>query len=297
MAQILQHRRATTIELAAERGSAGEFWMDESKNTLVVMDGSTLGGHPLAKSVDIPVNVSQLNNDAGYITSAAVFSGDYADLTGKPDLSVYQLSASAFSGAYADLTGKPTIPSTVSELTNDSQYQTLASIESSYGLDIRNVGGADKIDVSSFFNDIGYVTNTFMTNAINASIASKIELTDITVGTENTPSGDGAISYNNTTGEFKYTPADMSSYLTSVSGDPAPQLQNDLIANNVQIKSTVDDVVLNPSNELIVLGNTVINGTLDATGGVTGYISVSSLKSIAASANTYSEFQTAIANL
>lgn len=290
MAQVLQHRRATTIELAAERGSAGEFWMDESKNTLVVMDGSTLGGHPLAKSSDVPVNVSQLNNDAGYITSAAVFSGAYADLTGKPDLSVYQLSASAFSGAYADLTGKPTIPSAVSELTNDSQYQTLASIESSYGLDIRNVGGADKIDVSSFFNDIGYVTNTFMTNAINAAIAPKIELTDLTVGTENTPSGGGAISYNNTTGEFKYTPADMSSYLTSV-------IQSDLTVNNVQIKSTVDDIVLNPSNELIVLGNTTVNGSLNATGGITGYISISALKSIAASANTYSEFQTAIASL
>ena len=33
-----------------------------------------------------------------------------------------------------------------------------------------------------------------------------IALTDLSVGTEGTPSGDGGISYNNTTGEFTYTP-------------------------------------------------------------------------------------------
>lgn len=43
----------------------------------------------------------------------------------------------------------------------------------------------------------------------------KIELTDLSVGAEGTASGDGSISYNNTTGVFTYTPPDLSSYLTS----------------------------------------------------------------------------------
>ena len=42
-----------------------------------------------------------------------------------------------------------------------------------------------------------------------------IALTDLSVGTEGTPSGDGSISYNNTTGVFTYTPPDLSGYLTS----------------------------------------------------------------------------------
>lgn len=84
MPQILQHRRGTTAEISSEAGSIGEFWMDESKNTIVVMDGSTSGGHPLAKFSDIPINVSDLTNDAGYITSAAVFSGSYTDLSDVP---------------------------------------------------------------------------------------------------------------------------------------------------------------------------------------------------------------------
>lgn len=42
-----------------------------------------------------------------------------------------------------------------------------------------------------------------------------ISLTDLSVGAEGTPSGDGAVGYDNTTGVFTYTPPDLSSYLTS----------------------------------------------------------------------------------
>ena len=92
-----------------------------------------------ALSTDIPTNVSELNNDAGYatetwvenkgyltsITSSDVvsalgytpgtsnFSGSYNDLTNKPDLSIYaesaDLSTVATTGSYNDLSDKPTI--------------------------------------------------------------------------------------------------------------------------------------------------------------------------------------------
>lgn len=51
-----------------------------------------------------------------------------------------------------------------------------------------------------------------------ANVANKpsvVTLTDLSVGNELTASGDGAISYDNTTGVFRYTPPDLSSYLTS----------------------------------------------------------------------------------
>jgi hypothetical protein len=44
---------------------------------------------------------------------------------------------------------------------------------------------------------------------------SGIALTDLSVGEEGVASGDGAISYNSSTGVFTYTPPDLSSYLTS----------------------------------------------------------------------------------
>lgn len=40
---------STTAELAARSGVAKQLVVDTTKNTLVVMDGSTAGGHPLAK--------------------------------------------------------------------------------------------------------------------------------------------------------------------------------------------------------------------------------------------------------
>jgi len=93
----------------------------------------------------VPINVSAFNNDAGYVNSTDVqtalsakqdaliagpnitiennvisatggssFSGDYNDLTNKPDLSIYAESADlatvATSGSYDDLTNKPIIP-------------------------------------------------------------------------------------------------------------------------------------------------------------------------------------------
>jgi hypothetical protein len=49
MAKTLQFRRDTTTNLASESGALAEIFMDTDKNTLVVMDGSTAGGFPLAK--------------------------------------------------------------------------------------------------------------------------------------------------------------------------------------------------------------------------------------------------------
>ena len=50
------------------------------------------------------------------------------------------------------------------------------------------------------------LTFTEMDNNFNNLNTDKIELTDLSVGTEGTPSGDGSIAYNNTTGVFTYTP-------------------------------------------------------------------------------------------
>ena len=64
--------------------------------------------------------------------AAVATSGDYDDLTDKPDLSVYaqsaDLAAVATSGSYADLANKPTIPTAVSQLTNDSGFLTLGTL-------------------------------------------------------------------------------------------------------------------------------------------------------------------------
>lgn len=64
----------TTTELAAKTGVARQIVVDTTKNTLVVLDGSTAGGHPLAKeSLKISSGSPNLKINGG---AEATLSGD-----------------------------------------------------------------------------------------------------------------------------------------------------------------------------------------------------------------------------
>lgn len=58
MSFAFQRRRGTTAEHSTFTGLAGELTVDTTKNTVVVHDGVTAGGIPLAKE-------SQVSGDAG----------------------------------------------------------------------------------------------------------------------------------------------------------------------------------------------------------------------------------------
>jgi len=98
MAQTLRFRRGTTAELSSEAGIEGEIFIDTTKKTVVSMDGVQNGGYPLARFDDIPTNISAFTNDAGFITAAGTFSGNYNDLTNLPSL---------FDGDYNSLSNIP----------------------------------------------------------------------------------------------------------------------------------------------------------------------------------------------
>lgn len=66
MSTALQRRRGTTANHASFTGLQGELTVDTTKNTVVVHDGITAGGHPLAKA-------SQLGMPA--IVAAMIFGG------------------------------------------------------------------------------------------------------------------------------------------------------------------------------------------------------------------------------
>ena len=99
MARQIQLRRGTTAEHSTFTGAVAEVTVDTTKDTVVVHDGSTAGGVPLAKE-------SALSAYATTASLAAVAtSGAYSDLTGTPTLATV-----ATTGAYSDLSGTPTIP-------------------------------------------------------------------------------------------------------------------------------------------------------------------------------------------
>ena len=53
MATAIQRRRGTAAQHSSFTGLAGEITIDTTNNTVVVHDGSTAGGHRLAKYSEI----------------------------------------------------------------------------------------------------------------------------------------------------------------------------------------------------------------------------------------------------
>ena len=127
---------------------------------------------------------------SSYATTASLAtvatSGAYADITGTPTLATV-----ATSGAYADLTGTPSLASYLTDITGESLS------------DLSNVASTAPAD--------GQVLTYDTTNGWQPEtpVSGGIALTDLSVSA-NTASGGGALSYDNTTGVFSFTPADTS---------------------------------------------------------------------------------------
>lgn len=70
MAKQVQFRRGTTSQHSTFTGAVGEITVDTDKNTAVVHDGSTAGGHPLATSLaDLGVTASAADLNTTDVTT------------------------------------------------------------------------------------------------------------------------------------------------------------------------------------------------------------------------------------
>jgi hypothetical protein len=79
------------------------------------------------------------------------------------------------------------------------------------GVDATTGGAGTDADTLDGFDGSYYLDYTNFNNT-----PSTLTLASLSVGIELSADGDGAITYDNTSGEFRYTPPDLSSYLTSV---------------------------------------------------------------------------------
>lgn len=77
MATEVLKRRGTTAEHSTFTGGAGEVTVDTDKNTVVVHDGVTAGGHPLAKAAEL-LSSDSVGNDELKSTYDAVDQGSWS---------------------------------------------------------------------------------------------------------------------------------------------------------------------------------------------------------------------------
>lgn len=117
------------------------------------------------------INDSLTLNDLGIIDGTA---GQVLTTDGAGNFTFTTVSGGGFSGNYNDLTNIPTIPTAVSELTNDSGYLTTVA-----WVDITGAPTA----VSEFTNDSGYLTSYTETSTLDDVVLRDATTTSsITVG-------------------------------------------------------------------------------------------------------------------
>ena len=114
---------ATTVQLSTKANTVHTHDYADLKNKPILFSGKYID---LLDKPTIPSKTSELTNDSNFVDTIALatkanltHSHSYSDLEDKPIL---------FSGAYKDLTGKPTIPTKISELTNDSSFATTSQL-------------------------------------------------------------------------------------------------------------------------------------------------------------------------
>ena len=101
MAKALQRRRGTTAEHANFTGLEGEFTYDTTEKRIVVHDGATAGGIPMAKESEV------LKNTGGTMTGAVAFGVANAVKKSTDDSALYIHGSTAEgNGAHLMLCGK-----------------------------------------------------------------------------------------------------------------------------------------------------------------------------------------------
>lgn len=187
-ATVTKEGGVATITITDKDGTTTAEVYDGSRSgtiTDVLQNGTSVVDEDGVAEVTVPTNVSDLTNDSGYISTEtdpiftassaygisssdisnwngkSDFSGDYDDLTNKPAL---------FSGNYNDLTNKPTIPSKVSQLTNDSGF---ISSETDPVFTASAASGISSSDISAW--------NGKSTVSVSQKTASGTNIADITI--------------------------------------------------------------------------------------------------------------------
>ena len=171
----------------------------------------------LADSALQPADLSVTTNTAG--TAALSYSNGVFTYT-PPDLSSYLTAETN------DLTASVTwanVPNANITQGSVTQHQSALSITESQISDLQtyltgitgeNIGSLSDVTITSASN--GQVLKYNGTAWVN-SADSGIALTDLSVTTAS--AGTAALSYNNSTGAFTFTPPDLSSYLTAETND------------------------------------------------------------------------------
>ena len=126
----------------------------------------------LINDVYVPTKVSELENDAGYITGYVETDPVFSATSGQ-----FELKSEAFDGDYNSLTNKPVIPTKVSELNNDAGYITgYVETDPVYTAEKATLALKSELPkkVSELENDAGFITGYVETDPVFSSVSGTL---------------------------------------------------------------------------------------------------------------------------
>ena len=225
MATAIQRRRGTTTQHGSFTGLAGEITIDTTKNTVVVHDGSTAGGIPLAKSSEV---AALGGADITAVVAGNGLSGGSTSGDATINLDLNELSAAAVA---VDADSIPIIDAS----DNSSKKESIADL----------VSGMAGTNLTASSGTLGMADTV---------IRGKISVTDAC--------GDGSLAYNNSTGVITYTGPSAAEVRAHISGGTGVTVSSGEISIGQAVATTSDvtfaDVII--SGNLTVSGTqTTVN--------------------------------------
>jgi len=238
MATILQLRRGTTVQHSTFTGAVGEVTVDTTKDTVVVHDGTTAGGKPLATEAYVTSAIQTKDNSDEitegstnlYFTNArargavsVTDSGGDGSLAYNSSTGVITYTGPSASDVRAHFTASTGISITSGAISSTiTQYtDTLARASLSFtaGSGAYNsttgaftiptntshlTNGANFITLSSLSASTGISYNN-TTGAISSTITQYTDALARASVSVTDSGGDGSLAYNSTTGVITYT--------------------------------------------------------------------------------------------
>ena len=208
MARQVQFRRGTTAQTNSFTGAVGEVTVDTDKDTVVVHDGSTAGGHPLATSLaDLGVTSSAAELNALDGIPATLTATELGYVDGVTSAIQTQLNAKGTVSSLSDLSITSTatelntldgIPATltatelgyVDGVTSAIQTQLNAKVGATYTGDVDITG---ELIVDSYNETYGAVTSSSNATTVNCEAGNAFShtLTENTTFTFSNPPASG----------------------------------------------------------------------------------------------------------